>query len=367
MNIGIVIPGHSSDADDWAIPLLRRLIAGLAQQHHVRVLALRYPHRRDRYMLEGADVTSLGWARATGVRRLALWQDALRTLARLHREQPFDVLHAMWADETGALTVWSGRQLRIPSVVSVLGGELVWLPDIRYGLQQTRMSRWIVRQALRADAVIASCRYVERQLATHVSSTRVHHIAFGIDSQQFTPQGDYDPLYLFHVGSLIGVKDQPTLLRALALLPPDVTLDIAGIGTHEAALKQLASDVGVAERVRWLGKVGHLDLPAYYRRAALHVMTSRHETGPMSVLEAAACGAPSVGTQVGILPDDPALGIAVPAQDPQALAQALSSLLDDPVRLTGVRKAARATVETHYTIDRMAQATEALYLELSNK
>ncbi|MDX2138120.1 MAG: glycosyltransferase family 4 protein [Chloroflexota bacterium] len=367
MNIGIVIPGHSSDEGDWAIPLLRRLIAALAQRHNVRVLALRYPHRRDRYTLDGADVIALGWAQATGVKRLALWQDALRMLARLDREQPFDVLHGMWADETGALTVWAGRRLQVPSVVSVLGGELVWLPDIRYGLQQSRFSRWIVTQALHADAVIASCSYVERQLATHVSSTRMHRIAFGIDSQQFTADGDYDPRHLFHVGSLIGVKDQPTLLRALSLLPSDVTLDIAGIGTDEAALKQLASEVGVAERVRWLGKVGHLDLPSHYRRAALHVMTSRHETGPMSVLEAAACGTPSVGTRVGMLSDDLALGIAVPAQDPQALAQALWSLLDNPVRLTEARKAARATVEARYTIEQMAQATEAMYHELSNK
>jgi glycosyltransferase involved in cell wall biosynthesis len=367
MNIGIVIPGHSSNNEDWAIPLLRRLIAKLAQQHHVRVLTLRYPHRRDRYTLDGADVISLGWAQATGVRRLVLWQDTLRTLAQLHHKRPFDVLHGMWADETGALTVWAGRKLGVPMAVSVLGGELVWLPDIRYGLQQTRLSRWIVRQALRADAVIASCAYVERQLVPHVSLDRIHRIPFGIDHEQFTPNKDYHPRHLFHVGSLIGVKDQPTLLRALALLPTDVTLDIAGIGTDEAQLKQQALDLGVAERVRWLGKVGHLDLPAHYRRAALHVMTSRHETGPMSVLEAAACGTPSVGTNVGMLPDDPVLGVSVPLQNPRALANVLEAILNDPARLTEMRNAARNAIETRYTIAHMANATEALYHELSKK
>ena len=108
MNIGILLPGFSSDEHDWAIPVQLNLVREMAREDDVRVLALRYPHRRDCYSVYGAMVYSLGVGQACGARRLALWWEALRTLRRLHREKPFDVLHAMWADETGLIAAWAG-------------------------------------------------------------------------------------------------------------------------------------------------------------------------------------------------------------------------------------------------------------------
>src|SRR5690606_30167599 len=100
-----------------------------------------------------------------GGRRLKLWWDALRLVERLHRQQPFDVLHAMWADETGLLAAWAGRLLGIPIIVSILGGELVGLRDIDYGLQRSRFSRWVVGQALHgANRVIVPSGYVQTLL-----------------------------------------------------------------------------------------------------------------------------------------------------------------------------------------------------------
>jgi glycosyltransferase involved in cell wall biosynthesis len=400
MRVLILLPGYSANDSDWAIPVQRHLMRALSALHDVRVLALRYPHRRDRYTIDGVQVDSLGWAQARGARRLLLWRDALAAIARLHYEQPFDVIHAMWADETGALAIWAARRLRVRSVVSLLGGELARLDDIGYGLQRGRFSRWVVGQALRADAVTSPSSYIDGLLTKAgylVPSTHLHRWIMGVNLTPKSPLGvqrgdfqkplddsdttrrvptasDSPSLYtetrkrlrgevnLIAVGSLIPVKDHATLLRALARLE-GVSLDLVGDGALRGDLERLARELDIAARVRFVGSVSHLDLPAYYQRAAIHVLPSRHEANPMALLEAASCGVPTIGSAVGILPDDPRLGIAVPPQDVDALTMALQSLLEDPARLAALRVSARAAVEESYRIKQSATAITQVYNE----
>ncbi len=125
------MPGFSAGPDDWCIPALRSLAARLARTDEVRLLTLRYPYRASRYAVDGVEVTALGGGLARGQASLQLWRDALRTLAAEHRRRPFDVLHAFWATESGALTALAGRWLGIPTLVSLAGGELVRMPSHR--------------------------------------------------------------------------------------------------------------------------------------------------------------------------------------------------------------------------------------------
>lgn len=369
MNIGVILPGFSSHEDDWAIPVQLNLVRELALEDDVRVLALRYPHRRDRYWIQGAEVTSLGVGQVTRARRLVLWQEALRTLRRLHREKPFDILHAMWADETGLVATWVGKWLTIPTVVSIAGGELVGFADLGYGLQLGRFSRWTVGQALMADRVITACAYARgliRSAGYRIDESRLHTITLGVDPQIFCPDGSaFDPRKLIHVASLIGIKDQAMLLRALARLGPEITLEIVGTGPERSRLEALAAQLGVRERVHFAGDVHHLDLPQHYRRAALNILPSRHEGLGMVTLEAAACGVPTVGTTVGLLPDEPSLGAAVPVGEDEALAQAIYDLLTNPQRLLALRQSAHETALARYTIQHTAARLRILYEEIA--
>ncbi|MDZ4765730.1 MAG: glycosyltransferase [Chloroflexota bacterium] len=364
MNIGILLPGFSGDENDWALPVQQHLARELAKTDDVRILALRYPFRRDRYIVSGAQVTSLGaGSYASGIKRLRLWADALNTLRNLHAEKPFDVLHAMWADETGLIGAWAGRLLGVPSVVSILGGELVGLRDIGYGLQLSAFSRWIVGQALRSDTVISASRYVDTLIAGagYRRTGRIVRGTLGVDTELFKPDGTIpDPRRIINVASLVPVKDQATLLRAVARLD-DVTLDIVGVGTEEGRLRALAADLGIAARVNFIGAVKHTDLPAYYRRAALKVLTSRHEILAMATLEAAACGVPVVSTNVGTLPDHPDIGVVVPVGDDAALADAIRGLLDDEGRRVALGEGARGRVERKFSVQVTAAGLRELY------
>jgi glycosyltransferase involved in cell wall biosynthesis len=383
MNIGILIPGFSSDENDWSIPVQQHLARILSQTDNVRIIALRYPYRRTAYRIYDAMVYPLGYThRARGLRRMMLWLDTLLTVQRLHRERRFDVLHAMWADETGLLAVWAGRRLNVPSVVSIVGGELVGFPELNYGLQRSAFSRWIVGRALKADCVVAASEYARRlipQAGYDVPEKRVRVIALGVDAGMFAPLTPQPPLprntgvpaswgdgeiRLIHVASLVPIKDQAMLLRAVARLGENVVLDILGTGTEENRLRELATELGISQRVIFVGAVGHTDLPAYYRRAALHVITSRHEGQALVTVEAAACGIPTVGTDVGILADVQDLGIAVPVGDDEALAAAIQGLLSDDERRIALGQSARAAVEREYTIERTAEQYRELYRTL---
>jgi glycosyltransferase involved in cell wall biosynthesis len=351
MNVGLVVPGYSANAADWCIPALRHFSRALTEHASVRVIAVRYPYRTDRYCIEGSEVIALGGADRRRVLTAALWQRTLATLRTEHARRPFDVLHAFWATESGLLAALAGRLLGVPTLVSLAGGELVALRDIGYGDQRIAWERLKVRLALRlASAVSAGSGYLQRiaqRFRPHVA-----RLPLGVDTSLFHPapaRGDR----LLHIGSLTPVKDQHTLLRAVAQTAQE--LDMVGDGPLRGDLERLAGNLGLSERVRFHGDVDHAELVPLYQAADALVVSSRHEAQCMVALEAAACGVPVVGTRVGVLPEiSPAATVAV--ADAAALAQALTSR---------PRSSARDVVEREFSLDVCVQGFLQCYTRLN--
>ncbi len=377
MKIALIVPGFSADERDWCIPALRNLAATLTRTDEVVVFALRYPYRAARYDAFGARVIALGGAQRQGRASAGLWRRAFAALRAEHRRGHFDALHAFWATEAGALTALAGRRLRIPTIVSIAGGELVGLRDIGYGDQLAALQRLKVRLALRlASHVTGGSRSLLDLAAPHLRSRppgSIHHIPLGVDTTLFRP-GNAAPSIrharLITAASLVPVKDQAMLLRAVARLRQqghDATLTVAGEGPEEGRLRALAATLGIAAAVTFLGALPHDPLPDLYRQHDLFVLTSRHEAQGMAPLEAAACGLPVVGTAVGILPKlAPAAGIIVPPGDDAALAAAIAALLADPTRYAALRDAAQAAIAARYGLARCAERFRALYLGDAN-
>ena len=260
MRVGLVVPGFSADQADWCIPALRHLARTLAGSDEVRVIAVRYPYRAARYAVDGAEVIALGGAVSRGTGTLNVWRTALDVLRSEHRRRPFDVLHAFWATESGLLAAVAGRVLRVPTLVSLAGGELVALPAIGYGDQRIAWERLKVAASLRLASVVSagSCHLAEHA-RRHVGRKPVHLLPLGIDLELFTSNGvrATGAPRLVHVGTLTGVKDQTTLLRAFAHLcrhTPAATLDIVGDGPLRPELERLVLDLGASATVRFLGQ-----------------------------------------------------------------------------------------------------------------
>jgi glycosyltransferase involved in cell wall biosynthesis len=258
MRIGLVVPGFSANADDWCIPALRHLARALSVTDDVRVVAVRYPYRRGRYGVDGAEVIAVGGADRRGVAAFDVWRTTLGLLRAEHRRRPFDVLHAFWATESGLLTAIAGRLLHIPALISLAGGELVSLPGIQYGDQRIAWERLKVATALRlANAVTAGSHQLLGVAKTYTRKERLYYAPLGVPLDLFHSSQAASGQRFIHVGSLTPVKDQVTLLRAFAKLPQGATLDIVGDGPLRTNLKVLAKQLGVAKAVTFHSDIDH--------------------------------------------------------------------------------------------------------------
>ena len=153
MKIGLITPGFSADADDWAIPALQNLASALAQRHTVHVFSLRYP-TSGLYEWDGFVHTAIGGGQNLRWRAIKPWCRLIQAIRQSHQSHPFYVLHAFWADEVGMLTALSGRLIKRPVVISLAGWELAHLPHIKYGAQGIFTRRQFIKYALkRAKAV----------------------------------------------------------------------------------------------------------------------------------------------------------------------------------------------------------------------
>ena len=379
MRIGLLTPGFSVDSADWGIPALALMVRALADRHDVGVYALRHPQVDGAYEAFGARVVPLAWGRRAGVERPWLLAAGLRRILHEGRHRPYDVLHAFWGDEAGYLAVAAARRLGIPSVVTLMGGELVAFPDIGYGTQLSRAGRWLIRQSLAgADRVTVGSAFMEAMARPLVEDTRLCRLPIGVDAELFGPATAHaEPglslrgrFRLLHVASLVPVKDQDTLLRALALAAPaapDVHLHIVGAGPLRATLERRADALGIAGSVTFHGAIPHLRLPAYYRACHLCVQSSRFESQGLTTLEAGGCGLGSIGTAVGLLPELGPAARTVAVGDAPALASTILEYAHEPERAARLGDRCHTDVISSYTLAGTVAGFGRLYHELRGR
>lgn len=360
-----IVPGFSSDENDWCIPALLDLARAIARRCELHVVALQYPYRRDTYRIGEVTVHSLGGANRGGVSNLTLWREAARVVDRLEA----DVIHAFWAHPCGVIAAWLAG--RAPIVISLAGGELIDLPSIDYGLIGRQHVRWLLRWAMRrAKVITAGSKYLLKIGQQFLGEGRFEFAPLGVDEAMFYPTLGHPERVppLLNVGSLEPVKDHSMLLRAFRCVAdhmPDARLVIVGQGQLAGTLRDLTRELDLNDRVELRGEVAHQHLPELYRSASVFVQSSRHEAQGMAVLEAAACGTPIVGTAVGALFDlVPDAAAATPVGDADALARALLDLLRDPDQAAQIGRAAQQAVAREYSLERSADRFMSIYESL---
>src|SRR5256886_4183628 len=137
---------------------------------------------------------------------------------------------------------------------------------------------------------------------------------------------------------------------------------------YKRELEGYAVQLGLGERVVFAGF--RLDVPEILAEVAVSVLPSLSEGLSNVLLESMAAGAPVVATRVGGNPEvveDGETGLLVPPRDPAALAQAICRLLDSPELASRFGQAGRERVIKSFSLERMVQKTESLYLDLLNR
>jgi glycosyltransferase involved in cell wall biosynthesis len=262
-------------------------------------------------------------------------------------------------------------RLRVPSVVSLCGGELAAVAEIGYGGGSSRGGRLLARTALALPMATTAATGWIRGHAMSAGARIDELVPLGADRRRFTPgERPDDGAHIVQVASLNAVKDQFLALDAFARLlavRPDATLALVGVDTMSGAHAAYAAKLGVARSVRLTGFVQPDEVAAVYRSATVHLNTSWHEAGPLAVLEAAMCGVPTVGTRVGHVADLAALpkpaAVAVD-HDPDAVAAGVLRLLTDPTE-RGAIAARAATWANAHDADHTAAAYTAIYRRLT--
>jgi len=281
-----------------------------------------------------------------------------RLLAEGHR---FDLIDAHYFYPDGIAAIMLGGRFGLPVTITARGTDLNLIP--RYALPR-RMIQWA---AGRANGLITVCQALKDTLVDlGVAAERVTVLRNGVDLALFRP-GDraaqrqrygLDGPTLISVGHLIRRKGHHLPIQALAMLP-GVRLLIVGDGPERAALEATAAGAGVADRVRFLGRRPHDELPDLYGAADALVLASSREGWANVLLEAMACGTPVVASNVWGTPEvvaTPEAGRLMAARTSEALADAARALLADPPS----RAATRAYAEG-FSWDATSRGQKALF------
>lgn len=258
---------------------------------------------------------------------------ATRGLLTTLRDDPtgYDVIDAHYFYPDGVAAALLGRALARPVVISARGTDVNLLPDFALPRRQ------ILWAAGQAGAIIAVSQALKRRMVEiGIAAEKITVLRNGVDAELFKPvdrdavraELGLDRPTMVAVGNVLVSKGQDVAIRALAILE-DTELLIVGAGADEAAFRRLAAELGVADRVRFVGRVAQQELARYFSAADVSVLASLREGWPNVLLESMACGTPVVASDVGGVPEiitRPETGRIMKQRTPQALADAVLSL-----------------------------------------
>ena len=300
----------------------------------------------------GISVTDLAVPPGGGV-----W--AMRRAVRrwLHADAP-DVIHTHNVSPLVAVALALPRRNR-PRFVHTKHGRA--RSDSWHG---RLLTRWA---AQRPDAIAAVSRdALERAVTLEgFPVDRTSLIYNGIETGTGGVREPRPGARLVTVARLEPVKAIDVMVRAIAALRRDgitPSLTVVGDGSERPALERLVAHLDLGTSVRFAG--WSADVQPHLREADAYIMSSRSEGLSLTLLEAMAAGLPIVATAVGGNPEvveADVTGLLVPRDDPEALAAAIRTVLQDPGRAAAMGRAGRDRVVARFSLDGMASAYAQLY------
>lgn len=349
-------------------------------------IATRLP--RDKFevaVMAGTPGELIEKLKTAGVRTVAIpglsrdirWLGELLTLKRLIsilcNERP-DVLH-LSSPKMAGLGALAGRVLGIPKIIITIHGWSFFEDRSFIARSAIWFFSWLTAVLAYKVILITSLDFQAAKKFPFMPKNKFVLIPNGIHtSLHFMERGaarktlknlapfDEASFIIGTVAELTPNKNLPTLIKAVAELPPGISCVIIGSGEKKDELKKLIDKFGLAKRVFLTGFVADAQqlLPGF----DCFVMSSTKEGLPYVIMEAMAAGLAVVGTKVGGIPDliqDGETGLLVPPKEPSLLAQKLFWLVEHPELRASLIQKAGIRVNSEFSLDKMVKRTVGLY------
>jgi len=307
---------------------------------------------------------------------------AYRRIKELLGERRYDIIHDNQCLGYGLLLM---KRLGIPVVATIhhpipIDRDMA-VAQARYPWRKLFIRRWYAfcgmqgRVARRLERVItvsnSSVGSIEQAHGVRREHMRVVHN--GIDTERFRKANGVpkrpNSLVLVNSGEQ-SLKGVPYLLQALRILKDgtDIRLTVVGSPLPDGQYLKLIKQYGIEDMVSFTGRVSADRLVKEYAAAEMCVVPSLYEGFGLPAAEAMACGLPVVSTTGGALPEvvgrDGEAGILVPPAQPEALAAAIRTLLDNASLREKMGEAGRKRIESEFTWERAARKTVEVYREV---
>ncbi len=370
--------------DDFAGDHIGRLAVALAVAGHEATVYVRHrvrgPNHVPGYRSVPIPVGPRAAASATDVLPyVGEWAAALEGAWSADRP---DVVHAHgWLG--GLAAQLAARRQRLPTVQTFLGLAATAAPDTSGGRPQdserrriepllARGATWVTGECTADVDVLARLRH---------SRAGTSALTSGVDTERFNPVGPAAartdaPRMLCLAPNLLWCNGIDITISALARIP-GVELVIAqtdaadhGHDDDRTRLSNLAADLGVADRVRFAGRVSDTELPGLLRSADVVACTPRQPPRATPVLQAMASGVAVVALSVGILCDavvDNVTGLLLPTESPGALAAALRPLFAQSFQCESMGAAGRSRAQSRFSWERIALDALNIYQPLAQR
>lgn len=289
----------------------------------------------------------------------------------LQRSRRVDLIHAHGALPCGHAAMLLAKELGIPYVVSVHGLDAFSTEQVKghAGDWCRRISQRVYRSSRRAICISEHVR--EKVLEGTGSSCRTSVVYNGVDPGVFAPEGREStgaPIIL-SVGNLIPIKGHETVIRSVGSLAtefPAVSLEIIGEGGERPRLAALTRELGIRERVRFLGRMPRLKVVDAMRRCTIFALPSRYEGLGCVYLEAMSTGKPVVGCRgqgIAEIIQQGSNGFLVGPGNEKELTLVLGMLLGDETKRRNLGRAARDTILERLTLEQQAESLARIYRE----
>jgi len=248
-----------------------------------------------------------------------------------------------------------------------------------------KIYRWIEKKTVdRADAIIVVGKRQKEWLINEIEAVprKMFHVPNGIDIDEFPPishqrridlvkkyslDNKHCLLFTKHFSTRYGAEILVKALPKIIQRYPDTVCIMTNDDPWRESVVALANERGVRENIILPGRVNFDELVGLYNvnDVYVHPSISDQETFGIALIEAMACGKPVIATAVGgpkeIIEGGDNVGVLVPPKDPDAIADAVITILDDPIKAKTMGENARKYVESTYSWERAYDETLRVY------